>query len=345
MGLKAIIEKHQLNFKKPATTSRGALLFREIFLIKLYNEAYPEIIGIGECAPLKGLSIDDVPNYEKTLHELADQINKNKNTDKFDFTKYPSIKFGLETALLDLKNGGKQIVFKNFYSIGKQGIPINGLIWMSDFDDMLEEAKEKISKGFKCIKVKIGAIDFDKECRLIEYITQYKDVVIRLDANGAFNESTVFDRLQALKKFNIHSIEQPVKSNQLTLMKKVINESPIPIALDEELIGKFSDEEINNLLSELEPHYIVLKPNLLGGFLQTEKWIKAAEKLKIQWWITSALESNIGLNAIAQFTANYQINTPQGLGTGHLYTSNFKPYSIIESGYLWKNMGNEVSDN
>ncbi len=344
MSLKAHLSKHVLKFKTPVKTSRGEYNDRIIYFLNLYNPSLPEIIGVGECAPLKGLSIDDVENYEEILNQLIIDINENDNKLNLDFSKYPSIKFGLETALLDLKNGGKKIIFKNFYSIGKQGISINGLIWMNSFETMLEEIKQKLKMGFTCLKLKIGSLDFDQEVKLIEYIHQNSNVDIRLDANGAFKHDDVFEKLNILKSFRIHSIEQPVKAKQWDLMKDVINKSPLSIALDEELIGLNTEVEINLLFKELKPQFIVLKPNLLGGFIQTEKWIAAAEKNKINWWLTSALESNIGLNAISQFAANNQNKLPQGLGTGHLYTNNVMPFTLIKEGCLWRNMGGVASD-
>lgn len=348
MGLQAKISEQTLIFKKPATTSRGSYSERRIFYLTIWNSNNPLVRGVGECAPLKGLSIDDVPEYESILHKLVVQINKNKATEDFDFDSFPSIKFGLETALLDLKFGGKKIIYQNFYAIGRQGLPINGLIWMDTLDAMKTEALDKIEKGFDCIKVKIGALRFEDDCELLDFIRKQKkgkELIIRVDANGAFQPDEALDKLKALKHFNIHSIEQPIRKGQLEAMSALCSKSPIPIALDEELIGYREESEFERLLSKIKPKFIVLKPNLVGGFVQCEKWIKVAESLKIQWWITSALESNIGLNAIAQYTANFSSKIHQGLGTGNLYINNVPPYTKIEKGYLWRDMGNEVSDN
>lgn len=347
MGLQASIEAQVLKFRKPATTSRGALSERKIYLLTIWNSANPQVKGVGECAPLKGLSIDDVPDYETVLNKLVHQINKNKATEDFNFDKYPSIKFGLETALLDLKYGGKKIIYQNFYAIGRQGLPINGLVWMDTIEAMKAEVLEKIEKGFECIKLKIGALDFEQECALLKFIREQKDgdkLILRVDANGAFTPENAMEKLEALKPYNLHSIEQPIKKGQLDAMANLCASSPVPIALDEELIGYTSDEEFRKLLTKVKPQYIVLKPNLVGGFVQCEKWIKVAEELGIQWWITSALEGNIGLNAIAQYTANFNPKMHQGLGTGHLYLNNMPPYTTIENGFLWRDMGNEVSD-
>lgn len=348
MGLQAKISQHILKFRKPAATSRGIYSERVIYILTIWNTANPQIKGMGECAPLKGLSIDDVPEYEQILQKLVSQINQNKATEDFDFDNYPSIKFGLETALLDLKFGGKKIIYQNFYAIGRQGLPINGLIWMDSITEMKQEVLEKIEKGFDCIKIKIGALNFEEECELLHFIRKHKkgkQIILRVDANGAFQPDEALDKLKALKPFNLHSIEQPVKSKQIDLMAELCIKSPVPIALDEELIGYKSENEFETLLSRVKPQFIVLKPNLVGGFVQCEKWIKVAESFKIGWWITSALEGNIGLNAIAQYTANFNPKIHQGLGTGNLYVNNMPPYTKIEKGYLWRDMGNEISDN
>jgi o-succinylbenzoate synthase len=348
VGLQASISKHTLVFKRAATTSRGSYNERTIYLLEIWNKAKPDIKGIGECAPLAGLSIDDVPEYEAVLQVLVKQINANKSTDSIDFNIFPSIKFGLETALLDLKYGGNRIIFQNFYAIGKQGLPINGLIWMNEISTMKEEIVQKMAHGFECIKIKIGALDFDEECKLLEFVRQQKGgdkLILRTDANGAFEIEDALLKLKELRRFNLHSIEQPIKKGVPEAMAELISKSPVPIALDEELIGISKERDIFNLLKSINPSYIVLKPNLLGGFIQTDVWIKNAQKLSIGYWITSALESNIGLNAIAQYTANLNIGGYQGLGTGHLYLHNFKPNTNIKHGYIWRDMGTEVSDN
>lgn len=347
MGLIASISKHVLTFKKPATTSRGIYTDRNIYLLSIHNAVNPNVVGVGECAPLAGLSVDDRPDYENELRKLVKQINANK-ADDFNFTEFPSIKFGLETALLDLKNGGRKIIFQNLYSIGRMGIPINGLIWMDNIEAMKEEVVEKIKRGFDCIKLKIGALDFEKECQLLAFIREQaggEKLILRVDANGAFKNNEALDKLNELKAFNLHSIEQPIKRGQWELMKELCIKSPVPIALDEELIGVHQEDEIEQLMKHIRPQYLVLKPNLLGGFVQTDLWIKEAERNKIGWWLTSALESNIGLNAIAQYAANQGVKIHSGLGTGQLYTANFTPYTHIRHGFLWRDMGTVMTDN
>ncbi len=346
MGLVASITKHILHFKRPATTSRGIYTDRQIYLLAIHNSINPEINGIGECAPLTGLSLDDRTDYEAKLKLLVKQINQNK-ADDFPFDEFPSIKFGLETALLDLKNGGRRIIFQNFYAIGRQGIPINGLVWMDDLDSMKEEVLEKINRGFECLKIKIGALRFDKELELLAFIREQRGgekLILRVDANGAFKSDEALHKLNELKRFNLHSIEQPVKKGQAELMAELCIKSPVPVALDEELIGIHSEDDMQILLQKIKPQYIVLKPNLLGGFVQSDLWIKNAQKYKTGWWITSALESNIGLNAIAQYAAGFQNPLHSGLGTGQLYTNNFIPYTRIDKGYLWRDMGSTSTD-
>ncbi|MBC7425854.1 MAG: o-succinylbenzoate synthase [Bacteroidia bacterium] len=345
--LKALIEKHTLVYKKPATTSRGSLNERNLWLLKVWNSERPQIIGIGECAVLPGLSVDDVPDYEDKLNLLVESINNGKKAEELDLDAFPSIMFGLETALLDLKIGGKRILFENFYSIGRQGIPINGLIWMASKEEMLNEIKLKIAANFKCIKIKIGSLDFDEECRLLESIRKENPVQkleLRVDANGAFDSLDALRKLKELKTFDLHSIEQPIKAGHQEMMQEICAKSPVPVALDEELIGKRPDVEADKLLKFIMPAFIIIKPGLVGGFTKSDKWVKAAQKQKIGWWATSALESNIGLNAIAQWVAGYNPIIPQGLGTGHLYTKNFKPYTRIENGFLWKDIAEEIED-
>ena len=347
MGLIASISKHTLEFKKPATTSRGIYTERHIYLLNIHNAINPNVVGVGECAPLKGLSIDDRPDYESELRKLVKQINENK-ADDFNFNEFPSIKFGLETALLDLKNGGRKIIFQNLYAIGRMGIPINGLIWMDNIEAMKEEVIEKIAKGFECIKLKIGALDFEKELRLLAFIREQKGgdkLILRVDANGAFKAKDALEKLNELKQFNLHSIEQPIKKGQWDLMKELCAKSPVPIALDEELIGVHEESEMERMIQTISPQYIVIKPNLIGGFVQSDLWIKMAEKYNKGWWITSALESNIGLNAIAQYAANSGSKIHSGLGTGQLYMGNFTPFTHIKEGYLWRDMGTMSSDN
>lgn len=317
--IKAQFEKHILKFKIPAGTSRGTLQDRPIWIIKVWDEGQPQIIGIGECAPLVKLSIDDRPDFESKLSEICANISHFESMDKDALLDFPSIRFGLEMAFLDLKHGGIRQYFGNEIS---PTIPINGLIWMGDFDFMKKQIDQKLSEDWKCIKIKIGAIDFDKELKLLEYIrTQSKEVELRVDANGAFNMENVYDKLQQLSVFDLHSIEQPIATKQWDDLRMVCQKSPIPVGLDEELIGIYNQKKVE-LLEAIKPQYIVLKPTLLGGFDLTLEWIELAEKRNIGWWITSTLESNIGLNALTQYTAQFNTKMFQGLGTGMLFENN-----------------------
>lgn len=344
--IKAEFEKHTLIFKFAAGTSRGVLTERDIWLLKISRNGAPEVCGYGECAPLKGLSVDDIPNYEDKLSAVLRGFNKLNLTSiddpealaaRLTPPELPSVRFGLETALMDFVNGGKRIIFDNDFHKGKTAIPINGLVWMGDRIFMLRQIREKIKNGYRCIKMKIGALDFMEECELLDFILIHygnKRPEIRVDANGAFEPANALEKLNVLKNFEVHSIEQPIKAGNPKEMARLCRESPVSIALDEELIGVYSPEKKAELLDEIRPAYIVLKPTLIGGFGAAREWINLAEERGIGWWITSALESNIGLNAIAQFTAGLKPALFQGLGTGQLYHNNFPSPLTAQKGFL-----------
>ena len=332
--IKASYFPYQLEFKKPSGTSRGILTYKKIWIVKLWNEENPEVFGLGECNPLVGLSIDDRDDFVENLKNICENINDFINVELHEF---PSIRFAIETAHKDLMNGGKRILFDNEFSRGEKGIVINGLVWMGSKEEMSKQIADKIEQGFKCIKLKIGAIDFETELALLKSIRdQYSesDIEIRVDANGAFTAHDALKKLEHLAKFKLHSIEQPIKQGQVEVMAKLCKVTPLAIALDEELIIHQRKDEKEILLKEIQPQYIILKPSLVGGWKASEEWIASAEKLNINWWITSALESNIGLNAIAQWTAELKTKTPQGLGTGGLYTNNFDSKLKIKGQFL-----------
>lgn len=339
--LKIEYRKLSLQFKNPVGTSRGILHYKTSWFLLLYKIDSPNIIGIGECPILCGLSLDDKPDFENNLIDVCKKINQGVSIKKLDLTNLPSIRFGLETALLDLENNGKHIIFSSDFTEVNKGIYINGLIWMGGFDFMKTQLDQKIKQGFNCVKFKIGGLDFEKELSLLSYVRSFygNDLIIRLDANGAFSPEETLKKLQQLSVYNIHSIEQPIKAGQKEQMTYICLNSPIPIALDEELIGLFYANEMEDLINALKPKYLVLKPSLLGGFEATDTIINIAEKEKIGWWITSALESNIGLNAIAQYTYTKKNSSHQGLGTGQLFTNNISsPLEIIgEKLYYNKN--------
>ncbi len=352
MALRTALTKQVFHFNFQARTSRGAMRERTSWFVKVWDEKDPEVFGLGECAPLPGLSVDYVPDYEERLTEILQHLEQ-KSIDNGQFTidnyricidevvspQYPSIIFGLETALLDLLNGGKHIIFKNDFQTGKR-LPINGLIWMADMDLMLQQIAIKLSAGYRCIKMQVGGLNFEKECDILAYIRKkyFRDgIIIRLDANGAFKPEDCLYKLKELSKFNIHSIEQPIKPGQVEMLRSISEQSPIPIALDEELIGVYEAAQREKLLSSSKVPYLILKPSLHGGLQSCREWIRLAESKKMNWWITSALESNVGLNAICQLTAEYPISIPQGLGTGQLYDDNIESPLFVKSGEIGYN--------
>lgn len=331
--MKAIYKKYTLDFKRPSGTSRGVLTQKETWFIILKND---NKTGIGECGILRGLSIDDVPNYEEKLNWVCNNIHLGLEVLLNDLTEFPSIQFGLEQAFLSLTADNPFILFENNFSIKEAPIPINGLIWMGEESFMHQQIQQKLKDGFNCIKMKIGAIDFDKEVSLLKSIRKtYKkeEIELRVDANGAFKEDAL-DKLKILAELDLHSIEQPIKQGNYAKMKNLCAVTPLPVALDEELIGVFGVTKKKKLLQTIQPQYIILKPSLVGGFKGAQEWISIAEKYNIGWWVTSALESNIGLNAIAQWTYGLQSKMPQGLGTGSLYTNNFNSPLEVSNGAI-----------
>lgn len=343
--MKAHYCKYVLEFKIPSGTSRGILTTKDSYFIIIREH---DRVGIGECGLLKGLSIDDVEDYEEILSEVCEQISVGFNTLSEKYVRYPSIQFGLEQAFLSLEAHDPFLLFPSSFTQGNSGIPINGLIWMGDESFLSEQLVQKTAAGFHCIKMKIGALDFDSELRFIKSLRERysaDQVELRLDANGAFHPAEALEKLELLSQFQIQSIEQPVAPGRPDIMADLCRKSPIPIALDEELIGFFTADKKRSLLQRIRPQYIILKPSLVGGFARSQEWIDLAEELKIGWWVTSALESNIGLNAIAQWTSALNTTMYQGLGTGGLYTNNFKSPLEIRQGMLYYHRGVEWSAN
>lgn len=333
--MNASYKKYTLDFKRPSGTSRGVLTQKETWFIKLEDNGQ---IGYGECGLLRGLSIDDHSDYEEKLAWTCKNIERGLDVLYSELKEFPSIQFGLEMALLSLQAEDPFVLFPSAFTRGEEGIPINGLVWMGDPDFMQEQISSKIKAGFNCIKLKIGAIDFEAEMELLKGIrAQFspEEITLRVDANGAFTSKNALSKLKRLATLGLHSIEQPIKQNQIDEMQRLCKQSPLPIALDEELIGIFNKAAKKRLLSHINPQYIILKPSLIGGFRGSEEWIAIAEELNIGWWITSALESNIGLNAIAQFTHTKKTRIPQGLGTGSLYTNNVSSPLKINNGQLF----------
>lgn len=333
----ATYQKYILNFKQPSGTSRGILKTKETWFITLEKDGS---IGVGECGLFRGLSVDDVPHYEDILKWTCLNIHLGLQVLLDELYKFPSIQFGLETAFASFNNEDSFKLFPSSFTDGTDSIPINGLIWMGSEAFMKQQIKDKIDAGFSCIKMKIGAIDFQTELNLLKSIrTEFtsKDIELRVDANGAFLPSEALEKLKMLSEFQIHSIEQPIKQGQWQDMAKLCEETPLPIALDEELIGIFNVTKKQELLQTINPQYIILKPSLVGGFLGSKQWINFANNQEIGWWITSALESNIGLNAIAQWTYTLESKLPQGLGTGSLFTNNFDSPLQVKNGTLQYN--------
>ena len=314
--------KYTLNFKRPGGTSRGVLREKTSWFIRLTDDGNT---GIGECGLLKGLSCDDRDNYEQKLQEVcANPVGFARNLS--ELADWPSIRFGLEMALKDLKSS-HHVLFPGGFTDGSSSITTNGLIWMGDPDFMESQIADKLQKGFGCIKLKIGAIDFDREIELLKGIRKRfnsKSLELRVDANGAFSPSDAPSKLDQLAKLDIHSIEQPIRAGQWHAMAQLCANSPVDIALDEELIGINKPGQQKELVDTIRPQYLILKPSLLGGFAASETWINLAAEFDAGWWVTSALESNLGLNAIAQWTFGLKNPLPQGLGTGQLFTNNFR---------------------
>ena len=326
-----------LHFKQPAGTSRGVYNTRKVWYIEISSMENPSIKGIGECAPLPNLSCDDVPQYEEVLQQACGRVAREGNIPTESLRNYPSILFGLETALRHYETGSLAL-WDTPFSRGEAGIPINGLIWMGNFEEMYRQIEAKMEAGYRCIKLKIGAIDFDAELTLLKHIRSrfsVKDIELRVDANGAFSPAEAMHKLDALSKLDLHSIEQPIRAGQWEEMARLTARTPLPIALDEELIGHNTPKIKQELLSAIRPQYIILKPSLHGGICGSNEWIAEAEKQNIGWWVTSALESNIGLNAIAQWCATLHNALPQGLGTGQLFTDNIDLPLEIRKDCLW----------
>ncbi|SDR66102.1 o-succinylbenzoate synthase [Gramella sp. MAR_2010_147] len=333
----ASYKKYILNFKRPSGTSRGVLTEKETWFLKISDG---DNFGIGECGILRSLSHDDRPDYEDKLKWVCNNINLGEEMLWEELREFPSIQFGVEMAFKSLNAKDPFLLFPSAFTFGEKTIPINGLIWMGDKQFMKEQISEKIEAGFNCIKLKIGAIDFNTELDLLESIREdfsEKEIELRVDANGAFTPKDALRKLNLLSKFQLHSIEQPVKQGQINEMANLCRKTPLPIALDEELIGITDVTEKENLIQTIKPQFAIFKPSLIGGFRGTEEWKNICETNDVQWWVTSALESNIGLNAIAQYTFTLNSELPQGLGTGGLYTNNFESPLEVYNGNIQYN--------
>lgn len=335
--MKAFFQKYILNFKQASGTSRGVLRTKETYFLKVVDG---DNVGYGECAVFKGLSIDDRLDYEERLAWICENINRNLEELLLELIEFPSIQFGLEQALLSVQKKNPFELFPSKFTESEDAIKINGLIWMGTEAFMRQQIREKLDAGFSTLKLKIGAIDFESEISLLKSIRKEfssKEIEIRVDANGGFLPSEALEKLKRLSDFELHSIEQPIKQGQIAEMAELCSTTPLPIALDEELIGVFEVKTKQEILQTIKPQFIILKPSLVGGFKGSAEWVQLAETQHIGWWITSALESNIGLNAIAQWTYTLKNNLPQGLGTGSLFTNNFESPLAIKGENLHYN--------
>ncbi len=333
--LKATFKKHNLIFKRASGTSRGILRQKETWFIILEQMGR---VGIGECGMFRGLSMDDRPSFESKLKWTCENIGLGEAILLEELKNFPAIQTGLETAFRSLAAKDPFQVFPSDFSQGNASIPINGLVWMGDEKFMREQITEKIASGFNCIKMKIGAIEFDKELQLIREVRKRfsaSEIEIRVDANGAFSPSEALEKLKRLSDLQLHSIEQPIKQGQWQEMASLCEKSPLAVALDEELIGLVHSEDRQKLMETIRPQYIILKPTLVGGFSGSDNWISISSKYNCGWWITSALESNVGLNAISQFTFTKNSKLPQGLGTGGLFTNNIPSPLRVKEGALY----------
>ena len=335
------ISERTLHFKQPAGTSRGVYTTRQSYYLTITDNDRPGIKGVGECATLPDLSCDAVPEYFKILSDVCRMVEQTGNIPYDILRPYPSILFGLETAFAQLDANGSTCLYDTPFGRGEEGITINGLVWMGTFDEMYSRLETKLKAGFHCVKLKIGAINFDKELDLIKHIREAFDkntIELRVDANGGFSPDNAMERLEALAKYDIHSIEQPIKQHQWGEMARLCKETPLPIALDEELIGVNVKSMKEYLLDTIRPQYIILKPSLHGGMYGCTEWIQMAKERGINSWITSALESNVGLNAIAHYCAKTygpSVSMPQGLGTGQLFTDNIDMPLVIDGDKIW----------
>jgi len=335
--LKAHYKKHILEFKTPSGTSRGILKTKEAWFIVLEDKGR---LGFGECGMLRGLSIDDRPDFEQTLQWVCANIHLGEQQLYDALTEFPSIQMGLEIAFRSLAAHDPFQIYPSAFTKGEASIAINGLIWMGNKAFMSKQIATKLNEGFGCIKMKIGAINFDTELALLKSIRQEfsaSEIEIRVDANGAFDPKNALEKLKQLSDLDLHSIEQPIAVKKWDQMAYLCEKSPLDIALDEELIGVFSNQDKQRLLNHINPQYIILKPSFIGGFKGSDSWIELSQTNNVKWWVTSALESNVGLNAISQYTFTKNSTLPQGLGTGSLYTNNIASALQITKGTLCYN--------
>lgn len=339
------LSRRVLHFNFPARTSRGALTEHVAHYLHLHDSAAPHREGLGEAAPLAGLSPDHRPDFAATLEGFVREFNRRQlrellpeEATELVGPEWPALRFALETAVLDLQRGARRCLYDNAFSRGEAGLPINGLIWMGDAAFMREQIEKKLAEGYSCLKLKIGGLDFATELALLSEIRAVagpERLTLRVDANGAFAPAEALGKLEQLARFGLHSIEQPIRAGQWEAMREVCRHSPVPVALDEELIGVTDPARQQALLDQTNPAYLILKPTLVGGLEASRRWAAQAEARGLGWWLTSALESNVGLNAISQLAGSCaQLGFPQGLGTGQLYHNNVAAPLFIRQGQL-----------
>jgi O-succinylbenzoate synthase len=336
--IRARIAYREFQFLRPATTSRGTLRKKKVNFIVLYYADDPDIAGIGECSLFPGLSVDDHKEFGIRLQDTVDGINRGDYGNNPALSAWPSLNFALETAWRDLRSGGNRILYPSDFTGGKDSIPINGLIWMGTKDDMKQQIREKLEHGYSCIKIKIGALTLDEELELLGYLRKQfgpEELEIRVDANGAFKRREVLEVLKMLSAFDLHSIEQPIAPGHPEAMAEICGLSPVPVALDEELIGQHTSAAKRKILDIIRPQYVVLKPGMLGGIASCNEWITLCNERKTGWWITSALETNIGLNTIAQWTYTLGNTMAQGLSTGSLFVENIPSPLFLSGEWLY----------
>lgn len=332
--MQASFKKYTLKFKQDSGTSRGILKTKVTFFLIIEKN---DKKGVGECGLFRGLSVDDRPDYEEKLQWVCENIQLDKVALLNELCEFPSIQFGVEQAFLSLNSNNPFELYPSNFTKGQEAIKINGLVWMGDAAFMRKQIIEKLETGFTTIKLKIGAIDFETELSLLKSVRKEfpsNEIQLRVDANGAFKPNEALEKLKRLSEYDLHSIEQPIKQKQWEVMAELCLKTPLSIALDEELIGIFNYSDKVNLIETIKPQYIILKPSLIGGFTGSKEWIEISNTHNVGWWMTSALESNVGLNAIAQFTFSLSTKIPQGLGTGGLFTNNFDSPLFVDKGYL-----------
>ena len=350
--MKASHWSYSYTFKTPAGTSRGVMTSKPAHFIEVDVQG---LRGQGECGLLPGLSVDDRPDYREQLELFCRALNALSDATWADWAsrgrldpqwarawvEWPSLVFAAEQALLswaDRARGGDGTrQADTAFARGEAGIPINGLLWMGSSCYLHDQSEARLTEGFRCLKMKVGALDFAAECDVLRHNRSLdSSLELRVDANGAWAGDLALERMKALREFNLHSIEQPCPPSDRAGLKAAASSGTLPVALDESLIGVHRSADRDALLDEIQPHFIVLKPSLLGGMASSEDWISRARARGINYWVTSALEGSVGLSALAQWASTLpDLQGYQGFGTGSLYTNNLPARTEVRQGQLW----------